>query len=835
MKKFLLLCLTALMCCVTGAWAITGSGTESDPYVVQDGDQYLIPAGSGSVYISFTAPEDGTLNLAQSAWGMLGWMVKSPGGAEYSQFTGMSENWGESKSTDFNGMKAGETYLIKNNAAPWGDETITVTFKAATDDPNYFSIVTSDPAEGSALGEYGPNETVLTFTTDKPIAYMRVIIDGQVNGRITDVPAVPVGEGTPVLDEEGNPVIFVDRTNPKNTYELKAYTEWKVATSSVDSEWIFYNNDTYTFSFVSYTDQNAWYDVTPLFTTTLSFKGSAEPKQYSDIVLEDITPSIDVTDPSLMPSSENPVVTFTFSGLLKVNEVAAALGQGMGLAPLKYETSEENGKTKVDVTLEGGSNESYITVYISGVDAETGLGLNDETGLYSQYFSEANSAYTVSVPWADGRTIDYLLTFSDENPADGSYLESLEKVTFKANNAADADKLYNVCFNATAGVYNEAGEKLYDVLLQKLGDYNSNEFEAVVCELGSVNHETYEGTPVAITQPGVYVVKVDSMAIGDGNFDPRQPWQTDLGGNTKGRCNPTWSWTYNVVEEMVTVESVDPVPYDMSGVYNTEIPAEIKLTMSSPNFTVAQNGAIARYGMNMREALECSVDGNVLTVKLSEAARNEAMVTVMISATSNSGAPIVYGATEGLQSIILTYITDRAKFVPETVTPEDGSTVEELSEVVLDFGVATPADYIDMEGKTVTLVNEEGESFDCYIDYDPDWNLNLVHVYVTNPIKEEGTYTLTIPEATIYNSTYDMGFVGEYNNPLGDFYNPELVYVFHVGEATGISAIKTDANGNVKVYTIDGVYVGEGAAAETINNLPAGVYVVNGTKIAVSK
>lgn len=71
MKKFLLLCLTALMCCVTGAWAITGSGTESDPYVVQSGDTYTIPA-STTVYISFTPTEDGTLNLAQSGWSMLG-------------------------------------------------------------------------------------------------------------------------------------------------------------------------------------------------------------------------------------------------------------------------------------------------------------------------------------------------------------------------------------------------------------------------------------------------------------------------------------------------------------------------------------------------------------------------------------------------------------------------------------------------------------------------------------------------------------------------------------------------------------------------------------------
>lgn len=108
------------MCCVTGAWAVTGSGTEADPYVVQDGDTYTIPAQS-TVYISFTPTEDGTLNLAQSAWGMFGWMVKGSGDADFGQWTGMKEDWGDSKSTDFPAMKAGETYIIKNNGAGWSD------------------------------------------------------------------------------------------------------------------------------------------------------------------------------------------------------------------------------------------------------------------------------------------------------------------------------------------------------------------------------------------------------------------------------------------------------------------------------------------------------------------------------------------------------------------------------------------------------------------------------------------------------------------------------------------------------------------------------------------
>lgn len=62
MKKFLLMCFAALLC-ATNLYAVPGSGTEADPYVVADGDTYNIPAGE-KIYIKFSAPSDGTLTLA---------------------------------------------------------------------------------------------------------------------------------------------------------------------------------------------------------------------------------------------------------------------------------------------------------------------------------------------------------------------------------------------------------------------------------------------------------------------------------------------------------------------------------------------------------------------------------------------------------------------------------------------------------------------------------------------------------------------------------------------------------------------------------------------------
>lgn len=821
------------MCCVTGAWAVTGSGTEADPYVVQDGDTYTIPAQS-TVYISFTPTEDGTLNLAQSAWGMFGWMVKGSGDADFGQWTGMKEDWGDSKSTDFPAMKAGETYIIKNNGVGWSDETITVTFSSNADDPNAFTV-TADPAEGSVLGHVAEGETALTFTTSKPIAYIAVRINGSEQGYMTEVPATPVGEGTPVLDAEGNPVIFVDQNDPSNTYELKAYTEWTVGPSFIKvgmtNDWDFYEGEEYTFTFTSYEDRNGWYNIAPLFSTTLTYTGSVPPTQYSDIILENVTPSPDATDPADMASSENPVARFTFSGLVDVKEVALALGQGMGNVPLSYESGEENGKTYVDVTLEGSANQSYITVYVEVVDKETGYGLNDEDGLYSQYFSASNSAYTIDMPWADGRTIDYLLTYTNLDPKDNGYVTTLDKITFDCEGAADTDKYYSISPYANAGVYNEAGEKLYDVLLQKEGDAASTKVTATVCELGTVDHETYEGTPVAITTPGVYVVKVDSMAIGDGNFDPNNPWQTDMGGYTKGRCNPTWTWTFNVVEEIVTVTNVDPATYNVSGEYCDEIPAEVNVTMSSADFTVSS--VTARYGMNIVEPLEYSVDGSVLNIKLTDAARAEGQVVVNITATSDKGgAPIVYGSDDDeVQLITLVYQTSRAKLVPESTTPADGETVDELSTIVLDFAENVAGLNFDAE---VTLTNENGDSFPCSFDYDFE-AMDKINIYLDDPVTAEGTYTLTVPEGFVYNDTYDYGFSDQYGNPQGDIYNPELTYVFYINGTVGITAIKADADGNVKVYTVDGVYVGEGKAADMLNSLQKGVYIVNGTKVAISK
>ena len=59
-----------------------------------------------------------------------------------------------------------------------------------------------------------------------------------------------------------------------NTFELKTYTQWKVGTDVTD--WIFYNDDTYTLTLTSYYDRNAWYDGTSLASAEVTFQGRDE-------------------------------------------------------------------------------------------------------------------------------------------------------------------------------------------------------------------------------------------------------------------------------------------------------------------------------------------------------------------------------------------------------------------------------------------------------------------------------------------------------------------------------------------------------------------------------
>lgn len=824
MKKVLLMFVAALMCCMTNAWALSGTGTEADPYVVADGETFTIPANT-KVWFRFTAPGDGTLDLTQSL-GYLShaFMVKDLNG-----------NWINAANFDYAGnnvgiypLTSGLTYDFMTNVGAWSADEVTVKFVPTPDDA--LQVLSANPAAMSKVAEVSSTNPLM-FTLNKTgLGYVRATMSPEYESD-------PV-TATHLMDQDGMSIWEVQPTD--------------LSDIGRENVWTLYEGTYYTLKIEVYESQEAAENWEPAIATTqIVYQGGTPAIQYSDIRLISVTPDpMNETDVENMLSQDNPNVVMEFDGIVNVESCVNPQGMwGSDDIPYEAQYTAEN-HTIVTATPAYESTDYYysinIVVYEEGSNGEK-LYLLDENPQVDGVNFFANT-YSFDVPIADGRTIDALLEATEITPASEGYVTSLDKVTFTMTGAGDTDGFYVRTFKANAGIYNADDEKIYDVLLTQDDARAAEEFVpvgqateymsgttgyfiATICELGTVDYDNVEAAvPVAITTPGVYTLKIDEQSIGDGNFDATNPWMGDQGG-TKGRCNPEFNWTYTIVGEIVEVESVDPAPYNMNGgVFNDEIPAEIKITMSSENFTVAS--ATVRYGMNTRELATTSVEGNVLTISgISEAAQEAAQVTVMISATSTDGAPIVYGAGEDDGDIILlTYQTTRARFIPVSINPQEG-TVEKLEKIVIDMGeYLSWLDY----SKEISVTDQAGNKYSCTFDFSWD-DFNWLEINLDEPITAEGIYTLVIPEGLVFNNSYNFGYEDTFGNPVGDFYNPELTYKFTIGNPDSIENVAADANRIVKAYTVSGICVGEGTMAELKELLPAGIYIMDGQKVAVLK
>ena len=170
-----------------------------------------------------------------------------------------------------------------------------------------------------------------------------------------------------------------------------------------------------------------------------------------------------------------------------------------------------------------------------------------------------------------------------------------------------------------------------------------------------------------------------------------------------------------------------------------------------------------------------------------------------------------------------------------TIDPADGSTVSALT--------AFTVTYEDQGAVTQTfsyypyLSDSNGDTIFIWTLTEDDASIseNVVTLTLTDGITTDGTYTLTIPAATFSLMSSDGGTSG---------YNSELIATYIVDSSTGISnvsgtdgdsyrGISADADGNFNVYTVSGMRMMTTRSGSDINNLPAGLYIINGKKAAV--
>lgn len=766
----------AFLCALGVNATPSGSGTKEDPYVIADGDTYVV---NDIVYASFTAPADGTLSL-KHGWSYPTSMLED--GTPLNVSMGVDANFSSLE------VEAGKTYVIYNNRQLFFDLEIAVSFEEKG--ASSLQVVSSEPEQGSKVEKISWDNQV-KVTLNKKVKYVHCEFHGD-EGIMHQYYTSEA--------EEGEDVIMVG--------PAKIEKDGRV----LDNAWYMYEGNTYEIIIESYQTKEGMEQGTETpETTTLTFEGGTPKVEKTVVNLVKVEPEPNVVYPTedqlLSFKDDRKVVTVEVDKKVKVKNCVYPMGMYGTLdwekPDVKYD--EGNGHTIIKCTM---SEAFYNFMGTIVTDVILQLDLTDEEGNEiepkAEGFPESvvfGSGYNFAFGVNDGRFADASLKYKSVTPAENSYSTSLGKMEF-----AYDERVY-ITSTANAAVY-KGEEKVADAILTSNEDETGLIVTAQFVEIGTQ-------TPKEINEFGAYVLKVDSQSIANEFFNEETPWTDGLQGH--GTCNPDFTVAFNIDPAILAVESVDPAPYVEGGEYSKEIPAEINITLSGENAKV--NSALVTYGMNTRVPAEAKVEGKVITVTVPEAALAENNIGVSVAAVNENGTPISYG-TDGV--ILLTYQMPKNILVPTEVTPADGSTVKSIATVELTvdskYGVG------ELNTNNVITVKKDGaeaSNISAAIDYATGDDMNKMMITFTPEITEDGTYTVVIPEETFYDLD-------------GNLFNPELTYTFIVDNSTNIGGVEVeDANAVVEVYSVDGCLVSKGKKADVMKKLVKGIYIINGQKVVI--
>lgn len=764
--------------CVLGVNATpSGSGTKEDPYVIADGDTYVV---NDIVYASFTAPADGTLSL-KHGWSYPTFMLED--GTPLNVSMGVDANFSSLE------VEAGKTYVIYNNRQLFFDLEIAVSFEEKG--ASSLQVVSSEPEQGSKVEKISWDNQV-KVTLNKKVKYVHCEFHGD-EGIMHQYYTSEAEEGEDVIMVGPEKIVKGDRV--------------------LDNAWYMYEGNTYEIIIESYQTKEGMEQGTETpETTTLTFEGGTPKVEKTVVNLVKVEPEPNVVYPTedqmLSFKDDRKVVTVEVDKKVKVKNCVYPMGMYGTLNWEKAEVSyTKEGHSIIKCTM---SEDFYNFMGTIVTDVILQLDLTDEEGNEiepkAEGFPESvvfGSGYNFTFGVNDGRFADASLNFKSVTPAENSYSTSLDKIEFTYG-----EKVYTTS-TATAAVY-KGEEKVADAIL------TTNEDETGLGLVVTAQFvEIGTQTPKEINEFGAYVLKVDSQSIANEYFNEETPWTDGLQGH--GICNPDFTVAFNIDPAILAVESVDPAPYVEGGEYSKEIPAEINITLSGEGAKV--NSALVTYGMNTRVPAEAKVEGKVITVTVPEAALAENNIGVSVAAVNENGTPISYG-TDGV--ILLAYQMPKNILVPTEVTPADGSTVKSIATVELTvdskYGVG------ELNTNNVITVKKDGveaSNISAAIDYATGDDMNKMMITFTPEITEDGTYTVVIPEETFYDLD-------------GNLFNPELTYTFIVDNSTNIGGVEVeDANAVVEVYSVDGCLVSKGKKADVMKKLVKGIYIINGQKVVI--
>ena len=231
-----------------------------------------------------------------------------------------------------------------------------------------------------------------------------------------------------------------------------------------------------------------------------------------------------------------------------------------------------------------------------------------------------------------------------------------------------------------------------------------------------------------------------------------------------------------------------------------------------------------------------NVDNNIVTITLPEGSTsNYTFLNFMLEAIDITGEAVTLGMAEGY--VVVDYTTPVAANTYECtkITPEEGE-VSSLKVFTLTF-TNSANERATVGGfdtsKEIVLKDSQGSiATTGTIDLTDGDNWAEAIVTLSEEINTDGTYTLIIPEGTVYDDQFDP-YADDFGVSFGAIYYPELTFTYQV-KTTGIeNATMDELTGEVSVYNTQGIFIRKADISVALKDLPKGIYIVNGKKIAV--
>ena len=163
-------------------------------------------------------------------------------------------------------------------------------------------------------------------------------------------------------------------------------------------------------------------------------------------------------------------------------------------------------------------------------------------------------------------------------------------------------------------------------------------------------------------------------------------------------------------------------------------------------------------------------------------------MNLTVMGTAIDGGALSDGENGEMVVVQYQYTPDPARFLFVEANPADSSTVEKLDSIIVTFehpaggltgGFAKDV-VLNVLGADSTVVTTATIDFDMATD--DGWNSNAL-IILAEPVTTNGTYTITVPEATVYDENYNDMHADYGVADLGAIYNPEFTLTYTVEAA----------------------------------------------------